>query len=78
MLALAPLPLRNHRRVFYVGDDLCVSLEQVTASDCARLVRLYAFPTQLLSAIADPGKTKWSRAACRLPPTLVTAVTCGR
>ncbi len=54
LFSLAPLHLPNHRRVRYLGDDLCVSLGQLAARDQTLVGKLYAALSELLSAIADP------------------------
>ena len=54
LLSLAPLHLPNHRRVRYVGDDLCVSLSQLAGRDQTLLGQLYTALSELLYAIADP------------------------
>ena len=62
LLALAPLRLPNHRRLRYVGDDLCVGLEQLAARDQKLLHALYRRLNELLRLIADTATTdaqKW-------------------
>ena len=54
LLALAPGRLPNRRRIRYVGDDLCVVLEQLASRDQDLLRRLYQILTELLYAIVDP------------------------
>ena len=53
LLALAPTHLPNYRHLRYMGDDLCVTLEQLAASDQVLLRDLYGTLTELLYAIAD-------------------------
>ncbi len=63
MLALAPLRLPNHRRERYLGDDLCVELDQLAARDQTLLRDLYQQLTELLFTIADAATTdaqKWA------------------
>ena len=54
LLALAPRHLPNHRQMRYMGDDLCIDLEQLAARDQFLLHQLYRTLTELLYAIVDP------------------------
>ncbi len=53
LLALAPTHLPNYRHVRYVGDDLCVTLQELAARDQVLVHGLYQALTELLSVITD-------------------------
>ena len=53
LLTLAPGNLPNYRKLRYVGDDLCVSLESLAARDQTLIRNLYGVLTELLYVIAD-------------------------
>ncbi len=53
LLALAPLRLPNFRKARYQGDDLCVTLEGLTAQDQASVRQSYQALSELLFSIAD-------------------------
>ncbi len=53
-MALAPLDLPNYRKARYVGDDLCVALDQLVERDQEITRDLYSVLTELLFAIVDP------------------------
>ncbi len=53
LLALAPLHLPNRRRQRYLGDDSCITLEQLAPPDQTLLGHFYRVLSALLYAIAD-------------------------
>ena len=53
LLALAPGPMPNHRKVRYLGDHLCVPLERLAEQDQASLRSLYLVLTELLGTMTD-------------------------
>ena len=54
LLALAPLHLPNRRHARYLGDNICVAIDQLAARDRELLRELYAILSGLLNLLANP------------------------
>ena len=53
LLALAPLHLPNRRKDRYLGDNLCVTLEEMAEADQGLARKLYRVLSELLNIITD-------------------------
>ena len=63
LLALAPLQLRNFRKVRSCSDQLCIDLQQLAEHDQLIIHRLYESLSELLYALANTSTSdagKWA------------------